>query len=54
MSAFNRWFPALRLERHPLADPTVLAAWPRCWRAGSTPGLRDRLGQYTDVHYGTR
>jgi hypothetical protein len=54
VSAFNRWFPAVRLERHPLADPAVLGAWPRCWHEGSTPELRDRLGQYIDVHCGTR
>jgi hypothetical protein len=54
VSAFNRWFPAVRLERHPLADPAVLTAWPRCWREGSTPAIRDRLGQYVDVHCGTR
>jgi hypothetical protein len=54
VAAFNRWLPALRLELHPLADPAVLAAWPRCWREGSTPELRDRLGQYNDVHCGTR
>jgi hypothetical protein len=54
VATFNRWFPAVRLERHPLADPAVLAAWPRCWREGSSPELRDRLGQYNDVHCGTR
>jgi hypothetical protein len=54
VASFNRWFPAMRLERHPLADPAVLAVWPRCWREGSTPELRDRLGQYNDVHCGTR
>ncbi|HET6574129.1 MAG TPA: hypothetical protein VFG68_11035 [Fimbriiglobus sp.] len=54
VASFNRWIPAVRLERHPLADPAVLAVWPRCWREGSTPELRDRLGQYVDVHCGTR
>jgi hypothetical protein len=54
VSTFNRWFPAVRLERHPLADPAVLAVWPRCWQEGSTAELRDRLGQYNDVHCGTR
>ncbi len=54
VAAFNRRLPALRLEPHPLADPAVLAAWPRCWREGSTPALRDRLGQYNDVHCGTK
>ena len=54
VASFNRWFPAVRLERHPLADPAVLAAWPRCWQEGSTPELRDRLGQYNDIHCGTR
>src|SRR5262249_61197776 len=51
---FNRWFPAIRLERHPLADWAVVSVWPRCWRDGSSSELRDRLGQYNDVHCGTR
>jgi hypothetical protein len=54
VAAFNRRVPALRLERHPLADPAVVSAWPRCWAEGSSPELRDRLGQYNDVHCGTR
>jgi hypothetical protein len=35
------------------ANPDVLQLWPRCWREGSTPELRDRLGYYTDIHCGT-
>jgi hypothetical protein len=42
------------LEKHPLADGQVVGLWPRCWTEGSSPELRDRLGQYTDVHCGTR
>jgi hypothetical protein len=43
----------VRLEQYPLTDPKILSLWPRCWREGSSPELRDRLGQYTDVHCGT-
>jgi hypothetical protein len=46
--------PYVALEKHPLADPTVMGLWPRCWAEGGSPELRDRLGQYTDVHCGTR
>jgi hypothetical protein len=42
------------LEKHPLADWNVVSAWPRCWTEGGSPELRDRLGQYTMVHCGTR
>jgi hypothetical protein len=31
------------LPRHPLLDPGRLALWPRCWREGSSPDLRNRL-----------
>ncbi len=48
--AFNHRCPAADLEKHPLADPAILELWPRCWREGSSPPLRDRLGQYVDVH----
>ena len=45
--------PALRLEQAPFTDPAILKLWPRCWREGGTPELRDKLGQYIDVHCGT-
>jgi hypothetical protein len=28
--------------------------WPRCFREGGSQELRDRIGQYTDIHCGTR
>jgi hypothetical protein len=46
-------FPQIRLERHPLTDPRVAALLPRCYREGSTPEIRDRLGHYTETHWGT-
>jgi hypothetical protein len=36
-----------------LSDWELLRLWPRCWREGGTPELRDRLGHYTDVFCGT-
>jgi hypothetical protein len=53
ISAVNRTTRYVKLEPHPLTDPAVMRLWPRCWREGSSPELRDRLGQYTDVHCGT-
>jgi hypothetical protein len=44
----------VRLEKHPLATRQVMELWPRCWTEGSSPELRDRLGQYTDIHCGTK
>jgi hypothetical protein len=44
----------VKLEKHVLADWRVMKLWPRCWTEGSSPELRDRLGQYTDVHCGTK
>ncbi len=44
----------IKLEKHPLADRAVVQLWPRCWTEGGSPELRDRLGQYTDVHCGTK
>lgn len=55
--AGQRWLFAPRVARavvapallawavlaHPLLAPGRLALWPRCWREGSSPGLRDRL-----------
>jgi len=46
--------PYVKLEKHPLADWQVVKLWPRCWTEGGSPELRDRLGQYTDVHCGTQ
>ncbi len=45
--------PVLRLEQYPLTDPQVLSQWSRCWREGSTPELRNRLGHYVSIHCGT-
>ncbi len=44
----------LKFEKHPLANWEVVKLWPRCWGEGSSPELRDKLGQYTDIHCGTR
>jgi hypothetical protein len=44
----------VRLEKHPLADGKIMKLWPRCWIEGSSPELRDQLGQYTDIHCGTK
>jgi hypothetical protein len=44
----------LRFEKHPMFDPDVVRLWPRCWREGSSPELRDRLGWYVNVHCGTK
>jgi hypothetical protein len=44
----------VKLEKHPLLDRKIVTLWPRCWTEGGSPELRDRLGQYTDVHCGTR
>jgi hypothetical protein len=35
---------ALAVIRHPLHDPDRLALWPRCWREGGSPELKDRIG----------
>jgi hypothetical protein len=45
--------PVVRLERHPLTDPQIVALIPRCYREGSTPEIRDRTGHHIDVHCGT-
>jgi hypothetical protein len=55
---FVLWFALVALvpalgERHPLTAPQVLALWPRCWKEGSSPELRDRLGHFTHTHWGT-
>jgi hypothetical protein len=47
-------FPSIRLERHPLTDPRIVSLLPRCYREGSTPEIRDRIGQYVDIHCGTK
>ncbi len=46
--------PLARFEKHPLADRAVMKCWPRALSEGSSPELRDRLGQYTNIHCGTR
>ncbi|QJW97433.1 hypothetical protein [Frigoriglobus tundricola] len=50
----SRLRPYVHLEKHPLADGEVMTLWPRCWTEGGSAEMRDRLGQYTDVHCGTR
>ncbi|MBA4188297.1 MAG: hypothetical protein C0467_09855 [Planctomycetaceae bacterium] len=46
-------FPAIRLEHYyPLTHPRSLKLWPRCWREGSTPEMRNRLGTYINIHCG--
>ena len=44
----------VKFEKHPLADRDVMKLWPRCWIEGGSPEMRDKLGQYTDVHCGTK
>ena len=41
------------MEPHPLARREVVTLWPRTWTEGSSPELRDRLGQYTRSPLGT-
>ena len=43
----------VKFEKHPLLDWQVMKLWPRCWTEGGSPEIRDKLGQYTDVHCGT-
>jgi hypothetical protein len=43
----------LRIEHQPFTRPEIVALWPRCFRDGSTPELRNRLGQYVHIHCGT-
>jgi hypothetical protein len=43
----------VKFEKHPLADAAVMKFWPRCWSEGGSPELRDKLGQFTGVHFGT-
>jgi hypothetical protein len=45
--------PALRIEHYPFTDPELMKLWPRCWREGGTPELRDRTGQLINVFCGT-
>lgn len=53
VSAVNDTNRLVKLEHHPLTDPAILPLWPRCWAEGSTPELRDKLGQFTTIHCGT-
>src|SRR5205823_8422469 len=46
-------FQVIRLEHHPLSNPAIITLWPRCWREGGSPELRDKLATYTDVFCGT-
>jgi hypothetical protein len=41
------------LEPHPLSRAEVVKLWPRCWREGGSPEVRDRLGQFTNTTWGT-
>jgi hypothetical protein len=43
-----------KFEKHSLADWEIVKLWPRCWQEGGSPELRDKLGQYTDIHCGTK
>ena len=47
-------YPAVKFEKHPLANGEVMGLWRRAWSEGGAPELRDRLGQYTDIHCGTQ
>jgi hypothetical protein len=40
---------AIRLEHTTFTNPRILKLWPRCWREGGTPELRDSLRQYGDI-----
>ncbi|VTR96470.1 Uncharacterized protein OS=Planctomyces maris DSM 8797 GN=PM8797T_06285 PE=4 SV=1 [Gemmata massiliana] len=53
-STLNPDAPYIKFEKHPLADWSVMKLWPRTWREGGSPELRDRLGQYTNIHCGTQ
>ncbi|MBP3953724.1 hypothetical protein J8F10_00215 [Gemmata sp. G18] len=52
--ALNPECPYVKFAKHPLADRSVMKLWPRAWTEGGSPELRDRLGQYTDIHCGTK
>lgn len=41
------------IQPHPLANREVMELWPRCWREGGSPQLRDQLGHFTDTRWGT-
>ncbi len=41
------------LPMHPLASTERLRLWPRCWREGSSPELRDRLAFKAGTHPST-
>ncbi len=45
---------SITFEKHPLLDARLVRMWPRCWKEGSSPALRDQLGWYVDVHCGTK
>jgi hypothetical protein len=45
--------PVFRLEHQPFTDPQVMKLWPRCWREGGSPQLRDGLRQHGDVFCST-
>jgi hypothetical protein len=41
-------------DRHPLTGQKIYDAWPRYLEEGSSPALRDQLGQYNSAHCGTQ
>ena len=43
----------VRGYQDPFSDLKLFRLWPRCWREGSTPELRDQLGQLIHIHCGT-
>jgi hypothetical protein len=47
-----KW-PFIRVEPHRLTEPHIVSLVPRCVREGGTPELRNRLGQYINIHCGT-
>ncbi len=62
--AYLIWFAALgaimqfthvplHLEPHRLTQAGVMQLWPRCCREGSSPELRDRLGQFQNTIWDT-
>ncbi|MCS6865794.1 MAG: hypothetical protein RMJ56_16220 [Gemmataceae bacterium] len=54
VQAINPSSSFVKLEKYPLFDGEVMQLWPRCWREGGSPELRDKIGHYTDIHCGTR
>lgn len=61
--AYLVWFVAIgvlvnvstqsKIEPHTLSRADVVKLWPRCWSEGSSPEIRDQLGQFTNTAWGT-